>query len=183
MGRMNALPPFNADGVLPPGDYELTIEQLLASSLVVARGAIPGWNAGWRRRLVENLSVLVGHLVTVGITRVYVDGSFVEDKPVPNDVDGYFECEADRWLTGDLPDRLRALDPVWTWESSRREPFRDYPKPQLPMWHKYRVELFPDFGQFCGILDDRGRPLTFAQAFRQSREFRPKGIIRIGGLS
>jgi len=180
---MDPLPAFTEDGLLPPGEYELTIQQLLASTLVAGPEGTHSWNADGRRTLVQNLAVLVGHLVTVGITQIFIDGSFVEDKDVPNDIDGYFVCDSNQWALGELAQRLQELDPVWTWEHIQREPFRSYPKPQLPMWHKYRVELFPDYRQFCGIFDDRGRKLTFAEAFRQSRTFRPKGIVKIGGLS
>lgn len=115
--------------------------------------------------------------------RFFVDGSFVEAKDIPNDIDGYFAVDLARWLSGDLERALAALDSCWTWEQDLREQFRRYPKPQLPMWHKYRVELFPDFGQPCGVRDATGRMLTFAEAFRQSRSFSQKGIIKIGGLS
>jgi hypothetical protein len=62
------------------------------------------------------------------------------------------------------------------------------------MWHRYRVELYPHFGQLCGIEDKLGeqakRPidkkygneLEFPSAFRMSRrDGRPRGIIKIGG--
>lgn len=58
----------------------------------------------------------------------------------------------------------------------------DSPKRQLPMWHKHRIEIFPHVGQFTGIVDAFGHELTFPSAFRQSRGFRPKGIVKIGGL-
>jgi hypothetical protein len=183
MDGMDSLPPFTDDGLLPPGDYELTIKQLLASTLVAGPAEAKSWNAQWRRKLVENLAVMVGHLVTVGITDVFIDGSFVENKDVPNDIDGYFVCDATRWASGQLIRDLQQLDSVWTWDPVQREPFRGYPKSQLPMWHKYRVELFPDYGQFCGLFDGHGGKLRFAEAFRTSRGFLPKGIVRIGGLS
>ena len=179
---MSLLPQFTADGLLPPGDYELTLDQLRVSMLVDGPANARRWNTGWRRKLVDNLTVMVGHLVKVGITDIFIDGSFVEQKDVPNDIDGYFVCDAVQWTSGKLRRRLRAQDRAWTWEPMRRRPFRAYAKPQLPMWHKYRVELFPEFGQFCGILDAAGRPLTFAQAFRRSRSFGPKGIVKIRGL-
>jgi uncharacterized protein DUF6932 len=179
----DSLPSFRRDGLLPPGEYELTIEQLLVSALVVGPSNAGSWNANWRRKLVENLALLTGHLVRVGIAEVFIDGSFVENKDVPNDIDGYFVCDAARWASGQLIRDLQQFDAAWTWDHVRREPFRKYPKSQLPMWHKYRVELFPDYGQFCGLFDDHGRKLTFAQAFRISRGFLPKGIVKIGGLS
>lgn len=57
-----------------------------------------------------------------------------------------------------------------------------YPKKQLPMWHQYRVELYPHFGQSSGIQDQYGNELEFPAAFRRSRaDGKPKGIIKIGG--
>jgi hypothetical protein len=178
---MNDLPPFTADGLLPVGDYELTLEDL-SRSILVNRPDRPSWARAWRAKLVANLSVMVQQLVQVGITDIFIDGSFVEDKDLPNDIDGYFVCDVVSWITADTPQRLAELDPIWTWDSSQREPFRRYPKWQLPMWHKYRIELFPDYGQFCGLTDASGNPLTFSQAFRLSRTFAPKGIVKIGGL-
>ena len=176
------LPPFSAEGLLPPGDYLLTFEELLNSSLVVGTRTEENWNRAWRAKLVDGLQVLVGHLMRVGITEVFIDGSFVEDKDVPNDIDGYFVVDRRSWLSGEILRELRMIVPIWEWDPGTREPFKEYPKPQLPMWHRYRVELFPHFGQMSGIQDGRGRMLTFAQAFRQSRFFTPKGIIKIGGL-
>lgn len=58
--------------------------------------------------------------------------------------------------------------------------YRGYAKKQLPMWHKYRVEIYPNTGLPSGIVDGRGNSLRFDQAFRQSRfEDRPKGIIKL----
>ena len=75
------------------------------------------------------------------------------------------------------------LDPhkIWTWDPGTRRPYRGSPKRQLPMWHVYRVELFPHFGQCSGIRDVHGHELEFPSAFRQTRDGRPKGIIRVGG--
>jgi hypothetical protein len=97
-------PAFDGDGVLPPGDYELTLAEVRSSMLVV--GPTPPspstWDAAWRARLVDNLSVLVGQLVQVGVTEIFVDGSFVEDEDHPNDIDGYFVCDLRRFASGDL---------------------------------------------------------------------------------
>ena len=48
--------------------------------------------------------------------------------------------------------------------------------------HKYRVELFPHFGQGAGILDRFGHELEFPSAFRQTRQFVAKGIVKLGGI-
>lgn len=179
------LPNFNAEGLLPPGDYALTLEELRQSMLVNSPpGASATWDSEWRARLVENLAVLVAQLWQVGITAIFVNGSFVEDKDHPNDIDGYFECELMRLATGELQRDLNLLDPhkVWTWDPASRKPYRGYPKRQLPMWHAYRVELYPHVGQLSGIRDRYGHELEFPSAFRQSRrDGQPKGIVRIVG--
>lgn len=149
---MQVLPEFTEDGLLPVGDYELSLSQLAASPLVVGpRDAecYPNWDAAWRLRLVNNLGVLVRQLWRAGIEAIFIDGSFVEDKERPNDIDGYFECELRRLASGELQRELNLLDPhkVWTWDPASRRPFRGYPKRQLPMWHVYRVELYPHYGQ------------------------------------
>jgi hypothetical protein len=176
------LPGFTKDGLLPPGDYPLTIDELRQSILVVGNG-IEGWNAAWRLQLVENLSILVRQLWKVVITEIFIDGSFVEMKPIPNDIDGYFVCDRQAILSGSLLRQLQAIDPIWTWAAMSRKPFRQYSKPQLPMWHQYRVELFPHYGQKCGLLDENGNEREFPSAFRHTRHHVAKGIIRLTGES
>jgi hypothetical protein len=93
LSSMTASPPilaFNGDGLLPAGDYVLTLAELQDSLLVngpAGKSEIPGWDMGWRMHLVENLGVLCRQLWQVGISEIYVDGSFVEDKCHPNDID------------------------------------------------------------------------------------------------
>lgn len=187
MRESAALPEFTDAGLLPPGDYALTFDELASSSLAVGpadRARSPHWDHAWRRRLVENLSVLVRQLWKVGITQIFVDGSFAEDKERPNDIDGYFECELSRLASGELQRELNLLDPhkVWTWDPASRRAFRGYPKKQLPMWHVYRVELYPHYGQLSGIRDEHGHELEFPSAFRRSRrDGRPRGIVKIRG--
>jgi hypothetical protein len=184
------LPPFDDGGLLPPGDYEMTLEELKSSMLVEGpESGYPDWDAGWRSKLVENLEVMVGQLWEVGITEIFVDGSLVEDKDHPGDIDGYFECDVVEFATGSIQRRLNELDPykVWTWEPASRRPYRNQTKRQLPMWHRYRVEFYPHFpGLTSGIRDQFGNDLPFPSAFRLSRrEYKPKGIVRIakGGES
>ena len=119
------LPEFTDEGLLPPGDYPLTLDQLRESRLVAATGS-PTWDAVWRGRLADNLAVLVEQLWQVGITDIFVDGSFAEDKDHPNDIDGYFVCDLARLASGDLQRELNLLDPykVWTWDPASRRPFR-----------------------------------------------------------
>lgn len=184
---MGELPAFTDDGLLPPGDYTLAIDELRTSMLVLGPGEPKDhvtWDAVWRERLLDNLAIMVNELWAVGIHEVFIDGSFVENKDHPNDIDGYFACDLHRLATGELERELNLLDPhkIWTWDPASRRSYRGYPKKQLPMWHQYRVELYPHYGQPCGIRDKYGHELEFPSAFRQSRsDGKPKGIVRIGG--
>jgi hypothetical protein len=185
---MAEIPPFDPDGLLPPADYELSFEELRASVLVVGPvdgHRYPSWDRPWREQLVGNLEVLTGQLWQVGIREVFADGSFAEDKDHPNDIDGYFTCGLRQLSTGELTRQLNLLDPakVWTWDPASRKPYRGYPKKQLPMWHQYRVELYPHvpgLGIGSGIFDKYGNELEFPSAFRQCRRNgKPRGIIKI----
>jgi hypothetical protein len=178
-----SIPPFTALGLLPPGDYPLTLAELRASQLVDgSTSRLPVWDRDWRAELVENLALLVSQLQQVGITEIFVDGSFVEDKAHPGDIDGYFACSELELKSGELVQRLNALDPwqVWTWELARRRAAVGSTIAHLPMWHRYHVDLYPDYGQPSGVRDEDRRMLTFPELFRMSRRgFRPKGILRI----
>jgi Family of unknown function (DUF6932) len=177
------LPLFTGYGLLPPGDYEMSFDELRASYLVTGQGVdSPTWDAPWRAFLVDNLEQLVRQLWQVGLDQVFLDGSFVEDKDHPNDIDGYFECDLHYLASGQLARDLNALDPykIWTWDPGSRRPDPNSTKAQLPMWHRYRVELYPHFGQLTGIRDQYGHELQFPAAFRRSRNGSlPRGIIRI----
>lgn len=174
---------FNQYGLLNPGDYVVNFDQLRKSILVKGpKNKLPTWDRDWRNNLVDNLEILVQELRKVGITEIFIDGSFVEDKDHPNDIDGYFECDPKRLASGELPQELNLLNKhkVWTWDRAARTHDRNSGKKQLPMWHMYRVELYPHCGQPSGILDEFGNQQQFPAAFRKSRrEHRQKGIIKI----
>lgn len=183
--RMDGLPGFNEDGVLPPGEYALTLDQIERSMLVTGEGvASQGgtWDREWRHALLGNLAILAGQLWEAGIEEVFIDGSFVEDKDHPNDIDGYFVCDPMRLATGELERTLNKLDPskCWTWDHTRRRRYRGYPKGQLPMWHAYRVELYPHYTGLIAGEDRHGNALEFPAFFRTCRRTdAPKGIVRV----
>ncbi|MFA6132828.1 MAG: hypothetical protein WC869_02285 [Phycisphaerae bacterium] len=183
---MATIPDFTDEGLLPPGDYGATLDELRQSLLVVGPAdadVYPAWDGPWRKHLVDNLEILVRQLWQVGVKDIFIDGSFAEDKDHPNDIDGYFVCELRRLASGELERELNLLDPhkVWTWDPASRRPYRGYPKKQLPMWHQYRVELYPHFtGMASGIRDEHGNELEFPSAFRRSRrDGQARGIIEI----
>jgi hypothetical protein len=170
MLNMGPLPPFNQDGLLPAGNYELDFPRLRESFLVTgAGGNSPTWNAPWRELLVQNLQIMTEQLWKVGVTDVYADGSFV--------------CSLQALASEELTRKLNLLDPhkIWTWDPRSRQAYRGYPKKQLPMWHRYRVELYPHVAGFLsGIRDPSGHELEFPSAFRQSRrDGKSRGIIKL----
>jgi hypothetical protein len=166
----------------------VSFQELRESRLIRGPGAAqdpPSWDADWRMEIVNNLEILTVQLWKVGIQNVFADGSFAEDKDHPNDIDGYFECELKPLASGELARQLNLLDPykIWAWDPASRRPYRGYPKKQLPMWHQYRVEMYPHvpgLGIGCGIFDKNGNELEFPAAFRQSRrDGKPRGILKI----
>jgi len=184
-GMTGTLPRFTGDGLLPSGDHPLTLNELRESLLVIGpedKGRYPNWDIAWRCELVDRLGLLCGQLWRVGATDIFIDGSFTEDKEHPNDIDGYFVCELEHLASARLQRELNLIDEhkVWTWDPASRRPYRGYEKKQLPMWHRYRVELYPHYGQMSGIHDEHGNELTFPSAFRRSRrDNKPRGIVRI----
>lgn len=157
---------------------QLRSSMLVQPSLVNAET----WDTGWRSTLVDNLEILVGQLWQIGIDEIFVDGSFVEDKDHPIDIDGYFVCDVQRLASGDLARDLNKLDPfkIWTWDPKSRRASANSAKKQLPMWHRYKVELYPHYGQPSGIRDEFGNQQQFPAAFRKSRRaHKPKGIIKL----
>jgi hypothetical protein len=53
------MPRFNAHGLLPPGDYELTFDELRRSMLVAGPGGVDTtWDTAWRKALVGNLETM-----------------------------------------------------------------------------------------------------------------------------
>lgn len=105
---------FNDDGFISPQDYPMTIGQLKDSLLVRGPGDGSPWNHPKRLMLVNNLGILVNQLYTVGINEIFIDGSFVEDKANPSDIDGYFV--ANLYTLPDIVRELNKIDlyKVWT---------------------------------------------------------------------
>lgn len=173
---------FNEHGLLPPGDYPMSFSDLRQSILVNGPNDGNPWDKPWRMHLVDQLEILSTQLWCVGVNDIFIDGSFVEYKAHPNDIDGYFICDIMKFVTGEMERDLNALDPhkVWTWDNKSRRPYRNYTKRQLPMWHHYRVELYPEYDQSSGIVDEFGNPQKFPAAFRKTRDtFMPKGIVKL----
>lgn len=179
---------FNTDGLLPPGTYDASISDIKSSILVQGDGTSATWDKAWREQLVDQAHILISQLWSVGVSDIFLDGSFVEDKDHPNDIDGYFDPHLQMYNVADavkfaqLVSDLNNLDQhkVWNWDPKSRRSVQGFPKLQLPMWIFYRVEFFPHLDQGSGIRDAFGNNLKFPSAFRQSRNgFKQKGIVRV----
>ncbi len=178
------LPEFTASGLLPVGDHDMTLRELRSSFLVTGNGvAAASWDTAWRTELVDNLIKFVPQLWQVGIGPIFINGSFVENKPSPNDVDGYFVADGQAIASGVLENRLRAIEPsgIWTWDPGRRWPPVASTTAHYRMWHEYRLELLPYTPGFSTpIVGPTGQRLTLPELFRLRRHtWEPKGIVRL----
>jgi hypothetical protein len=172
---------FDTDGLLPVGDHAMRITDLRSSVLVTGPpGRDPSWDTAWRAHLVDQLGVLCVHLREVGIMDVYADGSFATDKLRPGDIDGYFICDFEPFWRDQFP-RLVARDAAWDLRQRRPDA---YGKMKPLMWHRFHVELYPQFTPPFDALavaatNPQGRNILFPEFFRHTRAGQPRGIVRI----
>lgn len=140
------IPRLTEDGRLPAGVHQASLEELRDRF---------GRQSAARRRLFKGLTRAVENLREAGVKRVYVDGSFVTDKPVPNDVDGCWEADVDI--------DLGKLDGV----------FLDFGERRRRMKKKYGVDFFP-----CSFSEGDTRK-AFLDFFQVDKDGRAKGILAI----
>ena len=72
---------FNNDGILDPGKHKMTWKEFYGFFSFSER----------RKELLEGLGKVVNILREIGVTRIYIDGSFVTNKLEPDDWDACFE--------------------------------------------------------------------------------------------
>ena len=139
------IPVFDENGLLPPGIHWASWEEFFARF-----GA-----SAWRRQLATGIRSAIENLESAGCLTVYVDGSFVTNKEVPNDFDACWE-EAGVDPTLLDPDLL-TFDPGRATQKA-----------------KYMGELFPA----SAIASGDG--FSFLEFFQTDKETgSPKGIIAI----
>jgi hypothetical protein len=72
---VNLIPDFTDEGLLPPGDYEVTFEELRESILVAGPESDSPWgeewDVEWRERLTRQAETMCSHLWEVGIRDRY----------------------------------------------------------------------------------------------------------------
>jgi hypothetical protein len=143
-----AIPKFNTDGNLPPGIH------LVGWPDFEQRFAI----TPHRRQLVNGLSSALSVLRTAGCQRVYIDGSYVTRKEVPNDYDAAWEPGGVDLML------LRSLEPV----------FFDFTNLRAAQKAKFLGEFFPS----SVVADSVGT--TFLDFFQVDKATgNAKGIIAL----
>lgn len=139
------IPDFDEDGNLPPGVHWATWSEVEARF-----GDTPH-----RRRLLDGFFRAVSLLHDAGCRAVFLDGSFVTSKEVPNDFDACWDV---RGVNGNR------LDPI----------LLDFASDRAAQKAKYLGELFP-----AQMLEGRSHShfLNFFQTDRHTGN--PKGILAI----
>jgi hypothetical protein len=138
-------PSFNESGNLPPGVHEATWNEMVSRF-----GTTPQ-----RRALLAGLHAALLALQSAGCRTVYIDGSFVTTKLVPNDFDACWDIE------GVDPE---SLDPV----------LLIFDEGRATQKAKYLGELFP---AQLSESDSGGTFLDFFQVDKETGE--AKGIVAI----
>lgn len=140
-------------GGLPPGDHMATVAEITKRFGFTPR----------RRWLLRGMRKALDAFWAAGIEEVFIDGSFCTSKPDPGDIDGY-------WIEPD-PGVYDRIDRYWI-------DFTFVPIPHLgkwrwPMWAEHGVEFFIHPAM------DAAPNVGFPEFFRQDRDGRPRGVIRI----
>ncbi len=109
----------------------------------------------YRGKLFKKAVPAIKNLIAAGVDDIYLDGSFAESKPRPNDIDG---C----WVPHPHLDSTR-IDPV----------LLDFRNQRAAMKKKYGVDFF--------LANDLERPKgkTFLEFFQKDRDGKPKGILKV----
>ena len=105
--------------------------------------------------MIRGLQAAVANLREAGVSTLYLDGSFVEKRREPNDIDGCWD--ADRNVNFD------SLDPV----------LREFSEGRRAMKSKFAV----DFLVSGAIETGSGKP--FVEFFQTDRDGKPRGLLRV----
>jgi len=139
------IPEFDDCGNLPPGIYEAAWEEFIERF---------GWTLH-RQRLIKGLRLALESLRAAGCRTVYLDGSFVTAKDIPNDYDGCWDTNG---VDADL------LDPILLMFDDRR----------AAQQTKYLGEFFP------AEVTELRSGITFLEFFQIDKETgQSKGIIKL----
>jgi hypothetical protein len=142
------IPQFTDEGLLSPGVYETDLEELKEKM---------GWSRK-RRELLEGLEEALELMASCGVVRVYLDGSFVTEKDLPNDVDGSYDL-----AEGVSAEDLGRLAPIFPPNPSNRTEAK----------RRFGVDFFPTAATELGS----GQP--FLRFFQTDREGHKRGVLSV----
>lgn len=129
--------------ILPPGHHQANFEEVAIRYATNSR----------RRELFDGLIIAALNLRAAGCTEIYLDGSFVTNKPKPGDYDACFNTAG---VNG------ASLDPV----------FRDFSNGRAAQKLKFKGEFFPSSAS------EGGSGRTFLDFFQNDRfTGQSKGIL------
>lgn len=140
---------FNAEGTLPEGVYEMSMEEFMRQFVYNEK----------RQIIFKGFLTLISDLKAIKCKAVYVDGSFVTIKEQPGDVDVCWEDDED-------------ID--WDLLDSHYPIFLDMDPPRKAQQLRYCADVFPAniFEGGSGLLFKK-----FFQQNKETGN--PKGIIKI----
>ena len=131
--------------LLPPGIHVTdlaTVEQRFASSI-------------WRRKLFNGLLEACGLLSRAGCQRLYLNGSFITEKPIPNDYDACWDPNGVNY---------QLMDPL----------FFDFSNNRAAQKAKFGGEFFPATSTVAGV------NITFLDFFQfDTNSRKQKGIVGV----
>jgi|WetSurMetagenome_2_1015567.scaffolds.fasta_scaffold426568_1 hypothetical protein len=145
------IPDFDYEGNLPPGVHSATlieIEERFSYNLT-------------RKEHLSHLKLLIKDLIAIGCKTIYIDGSFVTRKSLPNDMD---ICWENRGV--DLNNAKRCLPILWELNFPREKQQK-----------KYHADIFP------ASCIERSSTLLFLDFFQKDKTGNVKGIIKLEGTS
>lgn len=141
------IPPFENNGNLPPGIHYCTWDEFVARFETTPL----------RSRLIQGLLKAMEQLKAAGCRIIYINGSFVTQKPEPNDFDACWESD------GVNIEYLRNNAPLLI----------NYYERRTELKFKYKGDIFPAEMQ----AEETG--LSFLELFQLDRKQNRKGIIAI----
>lgn len=150
------IPQFDKNGNLPSGIHEANWEEIVERF---------GYNKK-RRELLDGLRKALDDLTSVGCQIVYINGSFITEKPMPNDFDA---C----WENNGVNRTLINQNFKFLIDSTNVQKNRKIQK------GKYGGELYPSH-LWTDVTDPEGDLITYLEMFQTDKETdEPKGIIMI----
>lgn len=142
---------FDDNGNLPPGIYEITIEEIKKYYSFSPK----------RKKLINGLKEMLEALKDIGCKKFYLDGSFVTDKLEPSDFDACWELHSKIDL-----DKLKKKYPELLL----------FNPPRTEQKSKYLGEALISNQP---LIDESGNKVLTLDFFQKDRAMHPKGILLI----